>query len=121
VTYTVTAVAGVLVALLVDLRVLRTSLVRRKAFWVSYAIVLGFQLVVNGLLTGLRIVRYDGERVVGLRIAWAPVEDLLFGFAMVTATLSLWVFLERRARTNPASPTRARRGSPTHTRAEKTS
>jgi lycopene cyclase domain-containing protein len=95
--YTVAALLGVAGAVVLDLVVLRTQLVRRKAFWTAYAIVLGFQLVVNGLLTGLRIVRYDGSQIVGLRIAYAPVEDLLFGFAMVTMTLSLWVAAGRRA------------------------
>jgi lycopene cyclase domain-containing protein len=88
---------GVAGAVVLDLVVLRTRLLRRKAFWTAYAIVLGFQLIVNGLLTGLRIVRYDGSQIVGLRIVYAPVEDLLFGFAMVTMTLSLWVAAGRRA------------------------
>lgn len=95
--YTVAALLGVAGAIVLDLVVLRTRLVRRKAFWTAYAIVLGFQLVVNGLLTGLRIVRYDGSQIVGLRIVYAPVEDLLFGFAMVTMTLSLWVAVGRHA------------------------
>jgi lycopene cyclase domain-containing protein len=97
VTYTLTAVLGVLGAGAVDLLVLRTRLLARKAFWTAYAIVLFFQLVVNGLLTGLRIVRYDPSAIVGWRIAYAPVEDLLFGFAMALTTLSLWVSLGRRA------------------------
>ena len=46
-------------ALAVDLLVLRTGLVRRRAFWTAYAILFGFQLLVNGVLTGLRVVRYD--------------------------------------------------------------
>ena len=96
-TYTLSAVLGVLVSIGVDQLLLRTNLLRRKAFWTAYAIVLGFQLAVNGLLTGLRIVRYDGSRIIGARIVYAPVEDLLFGFALVTATLSLWVWWGRRA------------------------
>ena len=74
-----------------DWFVLRTRLVARRVFWVSYAIVLFFQLVVNGILTGLRIVRYDPSQILGWRVVYAPVEDLLFGFALVTMTLSLWV------------------------------
>lgn len=95
--YTVAALLGVVGAVALDLLVLRTGLLRRKAFWTAYAIVLVFQLAVNGLLTGLRIVRYDGAQIIGLRVAYAPVEDLLFGFAMVTMTLSLWVAAGRRA------------------------
>ncbi len=90
-TYTEAALLSGAGAVLLDLLVLRTALVRRKAFWTAYAIVLGFQLIVNGLLTGLRIVRYDPAAVVDLRIVWAPPEDLLFGFAMVLCTLSGWV------------------------------
>jgi lycopene cyclase domain-containing protein len=95
--YTIAALLGVAAAMALDLLVLRTTLLRRKAFWTAYAIVLVFQLAVNGLLTGLRIVRYDKSTITGLRIVYAPVEDLLFGFAMVTMTLSLWVAAGRRA------------------------
>ena len=96
-TYTTVALLGLPAAALLDLGVLRTALLRRRAFWLTYAIVLFFQLVVNGLLTGLQIVRYDPDAIVGWRIAYAPVEDLLFGFAMVLATLSLWVWAGRGA------------------------
>jgi len=50
-------------------------------------------------------VRYDSSRITGVRIVFAPVEDLLFGFAMVTVTLSTWVWLGRRAArtTRPAA------------------
>jgi lycopene cyclase domain-containing protein len=96
VSYTAAALLGVLGASLVDLGLLRTKLLRRKVFWTSYAIVLFFQLVVNGILTGRRIVTYDPHAIVGIRLAYAPVEDLLFGFAMVLLTLSTWVWLGRR-------------------------
>jgi len=95
VTYTLAAVLGIAGAAAVDLAVVRTRLLTRKVFWVAYAIVLLFQLVVNGILTGRDIVRYDPAVIVGLRVAFAPVEDLMFGFAMVLLTLSIWVWLGR--------------------------
>ena len=107
----VTAVVGVLV---VDLAVYRTRLVTRRAFWATYAIVLVFQLLMNGVLTGLGIVTYDPATVWGPRIAYAPVEDLLFGFAMVTLTLASWAAVNRRANTA------ARRGRDTDTRRSST-
>lgn len=108
-TYTQLAILGVLLALTLDLVLLRTRMVTRKIFWVSYAIIIFFQLVTNAVLTGLRIVRYDGDFIIGSstptdapppfigdgRVAFAPVEDLLFGFALVLITLSLWVFWGR--------------------------
>lgn len=94
--YTVAALLGLAGAAAVDLLVLRTMLLRRKAFWTAYAIVLFFQLIVNGILTGRGMVRYDPGTILGLRLAYAPVEDLAFGFAMVLLTLSMWVWLGRR-------------------------
>jgi len=96
VTYTGLVVLAILAALALDLLVLRTTLVRRRAFWAAYAILAGGQLLVNGTLTGLRVVRYDPDAILGLRVAYAPVEDLGFGFALILLTLSLWVRAGRR-------------------------
>ena len=95
-TYTVAALLGVLGALAVDLAVLRTRLVTRVVFWATYPIIITFQLLSNGILTGRHIVIYDPAAITGLRLVHAPVEDLLFGFAMVLLTLSVWVWLGRR-------------------------
>jgi lycopene cyclase domain-containing protein len=97
VTYTVLALIGVGGAALVDQAVWRTNLLRRKAFWTAYGLMLFFQLVVNGVLTGLPVVRYDRQAITGVRFVNAPVEDLLFGFAMIVLTLSTWVWLGRQA------------------------
>jgi lycopene cyclase domain-containing protein len=64
---------------------------------VTYPIVLVAQLVSDGVLTGRRIVRYDPHAIIGLRVAYAPVEDLAFGFALVLSSLSVWMWLDRRA------------------------
>jgi lycopene cyclase domain-containing protein len=104
-TYTQLALAGVALAVVVDVVVVRTRLIVRRAFWVSYAIIVSFQLITNGILTSLEIVRYDGAVIIGGpavaflgagRIAWAPIEDLLFGFSLVLQTLAWWVFWGRR-------------------------
>ena len=95
-TYTQLAVTGVVAAVLLDTVVLRTWLLRRRTYWTAYAIVLFFQLLTNGVFTGLGIVTYDPDTILGPRVAFAPVEDLLFGYAMVTMTLSLWVWWGRR-------------------------
>lgn len=102
--YTTAAVLGVLAAAALDLVVLRTRLLRLKGFWVAYAIIVFFQLVTNGLLTGLRIVRYDPAAIIGWRIAYAPIEDLLFGFAMVLTALSLWTRLRNPSARTTGAP-----------------
>jgi lycopene cyclase domain-containing protein len=96
VSYTAAALLGVVAAILVDLWVLRTRLLARAVFWATYPIIVFFQLLSNGVLTGRNIVRYDPEAIIGLRVAYAPVEDLLFGFALILLTLSVWVWLGRR-------------------------
>jgi lycopene cyclase domain-containing protein len=113
VTYSEIAVTAVVAVLVVDLAVLRTRMVTRRVFWVAYAIVIAFQLLVNGVLTGRRVVTYDPSEIWGPRIASAPVEDLLFGFALVTLTLASWAAVNRRANTAPrrARDTRTRRSS----------
>ena len=100
--YTALAVLGVIAAVALDLAVLRTRLLTRRAFWAAYAIIVVFQLVTNGWLTGRDIVRYDEDAIAGVRLAYAPVEDLLFGFSLVVATLAWWVWWGARlSRTRP--------------------
>ena len=103
--YTVLAVAGVAAAVLLDLVVLRTRVLTRRLFWTAYAIVVVFQLITNGWLTGRDIVTYDDAAIVGVRIAFAPVEDLLFGFSLVVQTLAWWVWWgKREVNASPSAP-----------------
>jgi lycopene cyclase domain-containing protein len=106
VTYTEVALIAVALAATFDLVAVRTKLLFRKAFWTAYAIVVFFQLIMNGVLAGVPVVRYEPSAITGLRIVHAPVEDLLFGFAMVVLTLSTWVALGRRSPRTGASTTR---------------
>ena len=108
-TYTQIALMAVTFAVALDFG-LRTRLVTRRVFWVSYAIIVFFQLLSNGVLTGSGTVHYDGAVIIGNdspegvrppfigegRIAFAPVEDLLFGFAMILWSQVLWIYVGRR-------------------------
>jgi lycopene cyclase domain-containing protein len=106
VSYTAAAVIGVGFAVLLDLAVLRTKLLIRRVFWASYLIIFGFQLLVNGVLTGQRLVVYSSHAIVGgatpqflgdWHVAYAPFEDLLFGFSLVLQTLSWWIWWGRQS------------------------
>jgi lycopene cyclase domain-containing protein len=98
VSYTGLALIGVASALLVDLVLLRTRVVTRRVFWVSYCIVVFFQLLTNGWLTGRDIVVYAESEILGTRLVFAPVEDLLFGFSLVLQTTAWWIWWGRRER-----------------------
>ena len=103
-TYTMAAETGALAAVALDLFVLRTRLLLRRLFWATYPIIVGFQLLSNGVLTGRGVVRYDPAGILGPRIVFAPVEDLIFGFALVLTSLSLWVWWGRRGVDPPNRP-----------------
>ena len=99
--YTVAATVAVLTAVVADQIVLRTALLRTRTWWTAYGIVVVFQLLTNGWLTGRGIVRYSDAAILGSgrivfigpgRIAYAPVEDLAFGFALVLMSCAVWVW-----------------------------
>jgi lycopene cyclase domain-containing protein len=89
-TYTQLAVSGVIFALLTDYYFLRTRLITTKRFWASYGIIINFQLLTNWWLTSRNIVMYSPDAIIGIRIASAPAEDLLFGFALLLLVLVMW-------------------------------
>ncbi|TRZ55226.1 MAG: lycopene cyclase domain-containing protein [Streptomycetaceae bacterium] len=92
-TYTQLALIAVVCAVAFDIYIAQTRLVLRRVFWTSYAIIIAFQLLTNWWLTSRNIVMYDPAVITGIRIAAAPVEDLLFGFALVLGVLSNWIRL----------------------------
>lgn len=99
--YLVAALVAVVLVVAAEPLLFRTGLFRRKAYWTTMAIVFAFQVAVDGWLTKLHdpVVRYADWAISGVRAPWdIPVEDFLFGFAMVTLTLLLW---ERARRPQP--------------------
>lgn len=94
--YTDIALGSVLVAVLVDLFLLKTSLLAKSVFWTSYAIILPFQLITNWWLTSRNIVMYNPAAIIGRRLAGAPIEDLLFGFSLILLIQGMWVYWGRK-------------------------
>lgn len=104
-TYTTLTVVAGLAAVALDRWVARTRLTTERTWWAAYAVIVVFQLLTNGWLTGRGIVRYASDTIIGSgrvrfvgdgRLFYAPVEDLGFGFALVLTTCSIWVWLGRR-------------------------
>ena len=122
--YTTIAVAAVVLVIIADIWLLRTRLITRVDFWLAYAIMFVFQLLTNGVLTGREVVRYADDAIVGVgndkaspefigggRIFFAPIEDLMFGFALILWVLGVWVWLGRKGlqRTPVSGPPRWRK------------
>jgi lycopene cyclase domain-containing protein len=95
--YSDIALDAVLIAVIFDLFILRSQMVTRGLFWLSYGLILPFQLLTNWWLTSKLIVMYTPASIIGRRLAGAPIEDLLFGFSMILLTLSLWDYFSNRA------------------------
>jgi lycopene cyclase domain-containing protein len=91
--YTLPAATSVVAVVALEVCRLRTGLFRRREYWITMLIVAVFQALVDGRLTRLPapVVIYDPRHISGLRFPFdIPVEDFLFGFALVTATLLAW-------------------------------
>jgi lycopene cyclase domain-containing protein len=91
--YTLSSLAACAVVVGLEVAVLRTGLLRRRTYWIALAIIVFFQVIVDGWLTKLTnpIVRYAAPHLSGWRVPWdIPVEDFLFGWAMCTLALLLW-------------------------------
>ena len=98
--YTALAALSVMGPVAVEIFWLHTGIFRRAQYWIAMVIVYCFHVLVDGWLTKLSapIVIYDERQITGVRVPWdIPVEDYLFGFAMITLTLMLWVRLGQRA------------------------
>ena len=89
-TYTQITVYALIITIFFDMFVTRNSLLSTLRFWFSYLIILPFQLVTNWWLTSREIVTYNPNSIMGLRVAGAPFEDLIFGFAMILAVMTMW-------------------------------
>lgn len=94
ITYTLLAAVVLMAIFLFGVAALKTTLFSSPKFWIAYAIVLFFQLLTNGYLTGQNIVLYNAIDITGTRIVFAPIEDLFFGFSLVTLCLLVWDKLE---------------------------
>ena len=96
--YSDIALDAVVFAVIADLFILRTQMITRGIYWLTYGLIFPFQLLTNWWLTSRKIVQYSPSEIIGRRLAGAPIEDLLFGFSMILLTLSLWEFFLRRRR-----------------------
>jgi hypothetical protein len=108
-TYIQIGIIYCLAAVLTDLYILRTRVLKLRMFWLSYSIMLFFQFITNGILTKLLIVRYNDFAIIGGdyttktppligdgRLFYAPVEDVFFGFSMIVFSISIWIWLGKK-------------------------
>lgn len=93
--YTYAACISVVAVVLLD-ALARTRVLRRRRFWIFIGVMFGFKTIVNGYLTFRPIVLYGDGFTLGVRLFTIPVEDYLYGFGLITASIIVWEHLRRK-------------------------
>ena len=94
--YSDIALSAVFVSVVLDLFLLKSRMMTRGIFWLTYFLILPFQLLTNWWLTSNKIVMYGDTEIIGQRLAGAPIEDLLIGLSMIQLTISAWEYFKIR-------------------------
>ena len=92
--YTLLACLSVIITILLDW-ISGINVLRRRIFYLFFAIILCFKFFVNGYLTSW-IVLYNPQQFLGFRIGTIPLEDFLFGFSMVTMSIIFWEYFKKK-------------------------
>lgn len=92
--YTIIAVISVFSVVLVE-RFTRVHLLNRREYYLFLGIIFVFKWFINGYLTGENIVLYNPDFFSSIRLGTIPLEDFLFGFSMVTLTITLWEYFSK--------------------------
>ena len=104
--YPTLAIAAATLVVLLERFLLRTGLLRDRAYWISMAICYAFMIPVDGWLTkrSAPIVLYRPSDTSGLTPIWdIPLEEYVYAFALLTAVMLAWERLGR----SEAAPRRA--------------
>ncbi|HVD99262.1 MAG TPA: lycopene cyclase domain-containing protein [Cytophagaceae bacterium] len=79
-----------ILVLLLHLYIFKSSFLGK--FYLSFAVCIAPFLLVNGLLTGLPIIRYNPTEIMGLYILTIPLEDLFYGLLMLLLITSFYEY-----------------------------
>ncbi len=95
--YTLGSLAAFVATTILDLWIIKTKVALTARFWITVIIVGFFQVFVDGWLTKLSspIVIYNSHHFSGIRVFFStPIEDFIYGFALILLTLSIWSYTE---------------------------
>ena len=96
--YTIGAAGAAAATVWMDLRIVKTRVLSDRLMPVVAALILLFMVLSNGWLTSRPIVVYDDRFRALPRVGTIPLEDFLFGFALVVQSLMWWEVAKRRER-----------------------
>lgn len=68
----------------------------RRELLIPLAVVLALTAVFDNVIIGVGIVAYDPERISGIRLGIAPIEDFAYSIAAALVAPHLWAWLSAR-------------------------
>ncbi len=95
--YTFLAVLSVGLTLL-SVSIAKIEIFFSRAYWIYIIATLLLFLVFNYILTSLPVVEYSSVATSNIRFATIPVEDFLFNFSMLTAYLTVYLWVQESER-----------------------
>ncbi len=104
------AVGAVLLGTVLRLR-RRSDGIRWRALGVTAAGVLLLTAVFDNVMIAVGLVGYDAERISGIRIGVAPIEDFAYAVAAVLLLPALWHLTARRPSQDAGGPGTQRQGA----------
>ncbi len=93
--YTALVCAAMILTVLID-RVYKTYIMNQKQTLYLMLLVTGFILVFNGYLTARPLVLYGERFMTGIRIWTIPVEDFVYGYALILLNVIVYEKLKER-------------------------
>ncbi|MBK7105166.1 MAG: lycopene cyclase domain-containing protein [Ignavibacteriae bacterium] len=87
--YTAISLTILIASIIID-KTYGAKLFRRKLFWIYISIVSVFTFIFNGYLTWRPIVTYNEIYQLGFRIFTIPIEDFLFGYALIILSTTIF-------------------------------
>lgn len=86
---------GLFLAVVLGVLAWRKLLVVGRAVWVALVVLLLTTIVFDSLLIYLGMFTYPAEKILGIRVGLAPIEDLFYALLAGLAVPAIWKGVDR--------------------------
>ena len=106
-TYVVLSLAVLAIVAAVTVPTLRR--LRARPILLTGLVLIALTAVFDNLIVGLGIVAYEPDKISGLRLLHAPIEDFAYSLGAIMLVPALWTWLARPSHpSGPSSPSTVR-------------
>lgn len=67
-----------------------------KAIWLSLTVLLILTAIFDSMIVGFKIVGYDLDKILGIYVGLAPIEDFFYAVMALLIVVVVWNKLERK-------------------------